>query len=304
MVRFVMIVLCLNAVKLQIDAAPPADFLAKHCYDCHDATSKKGGLDLTSLKIELSDSENFSRWVKIHDRISNGEMPPKDQERPPEVARKEVEKWLKMSLIKAEQDKLKAEPRTGIRRLTRSEYENTIRDLFNMPGISLQGDLPPDGSAHGFDKNSEALDISHVNLAKYLEAAEHALDYAIATQPTAPVTRTQRVSLANPHGFVAHVLLHGDGVLLKRLALFIMERVLAYFATRMNHLAPTSMSLPRSIPQSIASKLRFGAFSGIRAKSSHHVEPKQQGYRSFNSREMDVGAGTPAPSWDILMLHR
>ncbi len=52
-----------------------------------------------------------------------------------------------------------------------------------MPGIALQGMLPADGSAHGFDKNSEALDISHVNLAKYVEAADHALNLAIATRP-------------------------------------------------------------------------------------------------------------------------
>jgi hypothetical protein len=38
---------------------------------------------------------------------------------------------------------------------------------------------------------------------------------AIATQPRPPSVVKQRISLANPHGFVAHVLLHGDGVLLK-----------------------------------------------------------------------------------------
>ena len=54
-----------------------------------------------------------------------------------------------------------------------------------MPGIALQGNLPADGSAHGFDKNSDALDISHVNMAKYVEAADHTLDLAIATQPAA-----------------------------------------------------------------------------------------------------------------------
>ena len=76
-------------------------------------------------------------------------------------------------------------------------------------------ELPPDGSAHGFDNNSDALDISHVNLAKYVEAADKALDLAIATQPKAPEVRKVRLSLAQGGGFVAHVLLHGDGVLLR-----------------------------------------------------------------------------------------
>src|SRR6185503_2290341 len=87
--------------------------------------------------------------------------------------------------------------------------------LLDLPGIPLQGELPADGTAHGFDNNSDALNISHVNLAKYLEAADRALDTAIATRPAPPVVVKQRISLANPHGFVAHVLMHGDGVLLK-----------------------------------------------------------------------------------------
>ena len=74
-------------------------------------------------------------------------------------------------------------------RLNRAEYENTLRDLFDMPGIALQGDLPADGSAHGFDNNSDALDISHVNMAKYVEAADLALDAAIATRPEPPIVQ-------------------------------------------------------------------------------------------------------------------
>lgn len=84
-----------------------------------------------------------------------------------------------------------------------------------MPGLALQGELPADGSAHNFDNNADALDVSHVNLAKYFESADRVLDMAIAKQPTAPTVQKQRISLANPPGFVAHVLLNGDGVLLK-----------------------------------------------------------------------------------------
>jgi hypothetical protein len=81
-----------------------------------------------------------------------------------------------------------------------------------MPGIALYGSLPADGSAHGFDKNSDALDISHVNMAKYVEAADHILDLAIATQPQPPIRQKQRISLAR---HVGHILGNGDAVLLK-----------------------------------------------------------------------------------------
>ncbi len=194
---------------------PPKIFFAKHCAECHDAETKKGNLDLTSLKPDFADAENFARWVKVHDRIASGEMPPKKKARPPAVDTAAVVKSLRGSLLKAEQARLAGTSRTGLRRLTRAEYENTIRDLFDMPGIALQGNLPADGSAHGFDKNSDALDISHVNLAKYVEAAEHTLDLAIATRPEAPTVQKRRISLMNRGGFVAHVVMNGDGVLLR-----------------------------------------------------------------------------------------
>jgi hypothetical protein len=63
-------------------AAPPAKFFETHCTSCHDADSKAGGLDLTALKFNPTDPDNFARWVKVHDRVAAGEMPPKKKPRP------------------------------------------------------------------------------------------------------------------------------------------------------------------------------------------------------------------------------
>lgn len=192
----------------------PNAFIEQHCADCHDATDKKGGLDLTALKADFTNAENFVRWVKVHDAIAGGGMPPKKKARPPAGDAAVVTKWLRDSLVAAEQARMQ-DGRTRIRSLTRGGYENTMRDLLDMPGLALAGDLPPDGSAHGFDNNSDALHISHVNLAKYVEAAGHTLHLAIATQPQAPVLRKTRLSLSQHGSSVPHVLLHGDGVLLR-----------------------------------------------------------------------------------------
>ncbi len=210
--HIVFMILCPMILPLPVSAAP-MPFFEKHCFECHDSASKQVGLELS--KLEPLNTENFGKWVKIYDRIESGEMPPKGQPRPPVADKDAITKSLKAELIKVEQNAIKNEPRTGLRRLTRAEYENTIRDLFDMPGIALQGELPPDGSAHGFDKNSDALDISHVNLAKYIEAADHVLNLAIATRPNPPSVTTRRISLPNSGGFVAHVIMNGDGVLLK-----------------------------------------------------------------------------------------
>ena len=135
------------------------EFFEKHCADCHDADEKKGGFDITALRSDFTNVETFAMWVKVFDRIESGEMPPKKKKRLPETERAAFLAELGGSLVAAEKAELAGEGRTRIRRLTRGEYENTMRDIFDMPGLALAGDLPPDGSAHGFDNNAEALDI-------------------------------------------------------------------------------------------------------------------------------------------------
>lgn len=207
-----LVVLLISGRQAQAD---PQSFFQDHCVECHNANTQEGELDLTSLKPEFTSADILARWIRIYDRIDAGEMPPKRKPRPSIEATKAVKHWLRSSLQEAEKGDHLQNGRTRIRRLTKAEYENTIRDLFGLSGIPLQGELPADGSAHGFDKNSDALDLSHVNMAKYIESADRILDMAIATRPTPPKVVKQRISLANPAGFVAHVLMNGDGVILK-----------------------------------------------------------------------------------------
>src|SRR5262249_46555712 len=161
-------------------------------------------LDLTALRFDPAQPDNFARWVKVHDRIAAGEMPPRTRPRPAADEVTAATKWLHDELVGAER-KASADGRTRLRRLTRGEDENPVRDLFDLPGLPLQADLPADGSVHGFDKNSDALDLSHVNLARYLEAADRVLDVAVATRPRPPAAVKFRTTLAYPAGFVAHV---------------------------------------------------------------------------------------------------
>src|SRR5258708_7483200 len=63
-------------------AIAPGAFMDEYCADCHDAESKKGGLDLTSLAWDLGERGNFEEWVKVFDLATKGEMPPKKKARP------------------------------------------------------------------------------------------------------------------------------------------------------------------------------------------------------------------------------
>src|SRR5438105_3433735 len=121
-------------------AETPHKFFDAHCVTCHDAQTKSAGLDLTALKFNPTDADNFARWVKIHDRITANEMPPKKKPRPPAADVAAVTGWLHDELAGAERKAAAGNGRTRLRRMTRAEYENTLRDLFDLPGLPLQGD--------------------------------------------------------------------------------------------------------------------------------------------------------------------
>ena len=121
-----------------LPASDKAAFFEQHCYDCHGADEKKGGLDLTSLALKLDDRANFETWVKIHDAIANGEMPPKKKVRPPETETKALLADLDAKLIAADEARIaKDGGRAVFRRLTRVEYENALRDLLALPHLEI-----------------------------------------------------------------------------------------------------------------------------------------------------------------------
>ena len=193
-------------------AESSTEFFRSFCLDCHTGATAEGGFDLSTLTTDLGDRTVFTTWVKIHDRVASGEMPPKDSKRPADPERAKLTKQVHADLFAADKARIEREGRTPVRRLTRVEYEHTMRDLLALDGIPLQAGLPEDGSAYNFDKNADALDISHVNLAKYVEAADAALDMAVATQPRPPLRQTHKFSLAR---HIYHITMNGDAVMLK-----------------------------------------------------------------------------------------
>lgn len=155
-------------------------FLSEYCLDCHDADTKKGGLDLESLSFDLAAGPGFSSWVKVHDYLREGEMPPKKKSQPTGGERDAFLSRLSGALVASDRSRQETEGRVVFRRLNRTEYENTLRDLLGLPHLQVREMLPADGEAHGFDTVGEALNVSYVQIATYLEVADLALDQAIA----------------------------------------------------------------------------------------------------------------------------
>ena len=184
--RFPAITVALSLLNSSVCGADESNtvrssFIAKHCSGCHNDTSSDGGLDLTRLKWDLSDRDLNEKWVRIYDRVFNGEMPPKSEARPsPDEIRRFLDP-LSESLIRAD-----SVQRTSVlRRLNRIEYENTVCDLFGIR-ISLKDSLPEDSTAYGFDTIGEVLAISPQQMELYLRAADQAVAQAFGADRAPP----------------------------------------------------------------------------------------------------------------------
>jgi hypothetical protein len=68
-----------------------------------------------------------------------------------------------------------------IRLLTRSEYDNTVRDLLGVD-LAPARDFPPENAALGFDNNAEAHLVSPLLAQKYIDAAETLAARAVETR--------------------------------------------------------------------------------------------------------------------------
>jgi mono/diheme cytochrome c family protein len=189
--------------------AAPLSFLEQHCLDCHDADTRKGGLDLSHLSLS---PEHLDDWVKVHDAVEKGEMPPKKKTRP-----KGEEQAAFLAEIHAALVSFSNHPQGGrirMRRMSRMEFQNTLQDLLALPRLDVLGLLPADGRVSGYDKMATALDISPAHLAAYEAAVEKALDLAIATRSTPPPVFRRRIHPAGLFKFGGN-LVQGQFVLLK-----------------------------------------------------------------------------------------
>ena len=177
----------------QVHAAPHA-FIVNHCLDCHDSDSAKGGLNLEQLPAASAGKDALAKWILVHDQVRSGEMPPKKKSRVTTDERAAFVGSLRAELIATETEIEERRGKGMVRRLNRTEYENTLRDLLHLPLLRVKEMLPEDGQQHGFDKVPGALELSHVQMRKYLATADKALRQALVPAKKRPVSRVWRES--------------------------------------------------------------------------------------------------------------
>jgi mono/diheme cytochrome c family protein len=172
--------------------------LISHCVACHSGEKPKGNLRLDNLTPDFDDAVTREHWADVIERLRAGEMPPKDKPRPPEKEMQALTDWLAPRVAGADAAARAAQGRVVLRRLNRIEYENTLCDLLGVT-VNLKEQLPPDSSADGFDNAGAAHHTSSFLMEKYLEAADTALNMAIANRPEPPEQVNKRYSMKDTH---------------------------------------------------------------------------------------------------------
>lgn len=166
-----------------VGTMPGADaFVSRNCVGCHNSRSAAAKLNLETLTYDFQNPENQAAWVKVHDRVAKGEMPPAPIPRPDVTSVRQYLGGLRGELT-AWGAKVKQERgRAGLRRLNAYEYENAIRDLLAVPWVQVRSKLPQDGEAYRYNKSGGALDVSHVQMARYLGAVDGAMREAMGVE--------------------------------------------------------------------------------------------------------------------------
>jgi len=194
-------------------------FFQEHCIRCHGPDEAKGDLRLDQLDGDLAKLTTIDHWQEILLRVKSGEMPPPKEPRPQAERLKDFVKQITTRLNEAampHRDGGRIGGRVVLRRLNRVEFENTVRDLFDV-NISVKELLPEDAISSGFDNVGASLNVSPVLIEQYLEAADAVLDAAVA-----PVhkleSKKERFDLYDslPKWFLAGAWKQDEGVILFR----------------------------------------------------------------------------------------
>ncbi|HEX6963196.1 MAG TPA: DUF1592 domain-containing protein, partial [Lacipirellula sp.] len=162
--------------------------LEAKCFSCHAGEEAQAGLDLATYREQPVALQAPKVWERVSERINLREMPPEGSPALTDQERGILVRWLRANRPPDEDcTRLATDGSTSYypghvmsRRLSRAEYNNTIRDLVGLD-LRPADDFPSDGSGgEGFDNVGDTLFVSAVLLEQYLAAAGEVLDEALS----------------------------------------------------------------------------------------------------------------------------
>jgi hypothetical protein len=144
--------------------------LETHCGDCHWGDDADADLNLEQYETIDQLLSGRKKWKKVLIRVAAKEMPPEDCDPIPDEDHAKLMAWVDQLLNSVDCTNINPGQVT-IRRLNRTEYQNTIRDLTGVE-YKTSGNFPVDDVGYGFDNIADVLSLSPILMEKYLKAAE------------------------------------------------------------------------------------------------------------------------------------
>ena len=171
-------------------AAVVKPFLAENCYGCHGNDKHKKDLNFEAIESVDSLTTDGDRWDDVVEKLRHKDMPPEDEPQPVEADRQAVATWIARELVRIDKATPPDPGRITARRLNRTEYNNTIRDLLGVD-VHPADDFPQDDSGYGFDNIADVLSLSPVLMEKYVSAGERVARMALFGAPRLKPTLTR-----------------------------------------------------------------------------------------------------------------
>ena len=188
-VTLIAIVLCLG-----VSPSPADEFdtfveplLRDHCVRCHGGDETNGDIELTATADAFANNPLLIK--EVIDVIDANDMPPEDQ---PQLSAHQRTKLLSTLRTLLRQSATQAQQvRIPIRRLNRFQYNNAVRDLFdlNRDVFSLPEKL--------MTRHSNYLQSTKTQMPDKVTVASHALDPALGLREVSPFPKDLRAT----HGF-------------------------------------------------------------------------------------------------------
>jgi len=181
--------------------------LQAHCTECHGGEKPKAKLDLTGPRSLEQLRTQSHHWFRLLDRVEAGTMPPKGSEPLKPAEKQALAAWVHGEFTSLLIEQQRQEGRSKFRRLSRTEYANTVQDIFGIrpPVVRL---MPADGRVDGYDKVSAALPFSTATTEGQLRIAEDMVNRMFALPDKNVTSRLWSVGSEQSKG---HVLELADG---------------------------------------------------------------------------------------------
>ncbi len=172
-----LVLLCSLFLGAAEDERSVRKFISTNCLNCHSSEKHKGDLDLERLSAPGVTNDSDHIWENIRRSLAEQDMPPPEKPQPSLTDRDKVIAWIDVALDGPNGNTPTDPGWVTIHRLTRLEFNNTVRDLLGAKGTPADA-FPAEtsGGTGSFDNNADTLYVSPLLMERLLDIVLSIID--------------------------------------------------------------------------------------------------------------------------------